>query len=144
MPGFELGDDLACRWSLRLGPPFQPGGAASWVAPARTAAGDRVVLKVGWWHDEAAHEADGLRAWDGAGTVRLLGSLVTGSTSALPEARSGGSLSPRDSCFAFVRAAWWTPPRKLTVQSGRNLPPRRWLSRFRTGRSPVSRSTMSA
>jgi hypothetical protein len=101
MPGFELGDDLACRWSLRLGPPFQPGGAASWVAPARTAAGDRVVLKVGWWHDEAAHEADGLRAWDGAGTVRLLGSLVTGSTSALPEARSGGSLSPRDSCFAF-------------------------------------------
>jgi streptomycin 6-kinase len=76
-------DDLACRWELRVGPPFQPGGAASWVAPARTAAGDRVVLKVGWWHDEAAHEADGLRAWDGGGAVRLLGSLATGSTSAL-------------------------------------------------------------
>jgi streptomycin 6-kinase len=75
--------DLACRWSLQVGRPFQPGGSASWVAPARTSAGERVVLKAGWRHDEALHEADGLRAWGGRGTVRLLGSLVTGTTYAL-------------------------------------------------------------
>ncbi len=76
-------DDLARRWSLELGRPFQPGGVASWVAPARDAAGEHLVLKVGWRHDEALHEADGLRAWDGGGAVRLLDSLVVGETGAL-------------------------------------------------------------
>jgi streptomycin 6-kinase len=112
-------DDLACRWSLRLGPPFQPGGAASWVAPARTAAGDRVVLKVGWWHDEAAHEADGLRAWDGAGTVRLLGSLVTGNSSALlleacdPGTPLARALPPDEQDLVvagLLRRLWIDPP----------------------------------
>lgn len=63
---------LAGRWSLTLGEPYEPGGTASWVAPATTAAGDRVVLKVGRRHDEAEGEAVGLRIWDGAGAVRLL------------------------------------------------------------------------
>src|SRR6266516_3858736 len=78
VPGFELPTSLACgseldpawiarlprivaglvrRWSLEVGPPFQPGGCASWVAPARTGTGEHVVLKVGWRHDEALHEA---------------------------------------------------------------------------------------
>ena len=35
--------DLADCWSLRVGRPFEPGGSASWVAPARTAAGQRLV-----------------------------------------------------------------------------------------------------
>jgi hypothetical protein len=61
-PGCRPSSTTAGRPELRLGPPCQPGGATAWVAPARTAAGNRVVLKVGWWHDEAAHEADGLRA----------------------------------------------------------------------------------
>src|SRR6266568_3955336 len=75
-------DGLARRWSLRLGEPFA-GGSASWVAPARTTAGDLVVLKVGWPHDEALHEADGLRVWDGRGTVRLLAADVSGRASVL-------------------------------------------------------------
>jgi len=104
VPGFELPTSLACgsdldpawiarlphivaglarRWSLEVGPPFQPGGCASWVAPARTGTGEHVVLKVGWRHDEALHEADGLRLWAGRGTVRLLDSLATSSTIAL-------------------------------------------------------------
>jgi streptomycin 6-kinase len=112
-------DDLACRWELRLVPPFQPGAAASWVAPARTAAGDRVVLKVGWWHDEAAHEADGLRAWDGGGTARLLGSLVTGSTSALlleacePGTPLSLALPPSEQDIVvagLLRRLWIEPP----------------------------------
>lgn len=75
-------DDLVRRWSLRLGAPF-PSGPASWVAPARTAYGERVVLKVGQMHDEALHEAEGLRVWAGRGTVRLLDSYAEGMTSAL-------------------------------------------------------------
>lgn len=75
--------DLAQRWSLVVGSPFQPGGSTSWVAPARTAAGALVVLKVGWRHDEALHEADGLRAWSGAGAVRLLDARMFDQTSAL-------------------------------------------------------------
>ena len=59
------------RWSLTVGEPFQPGGQTAWVAPVRDAAGVDLVLKVAWPHPEAAHEADGLRAWAGYGAVRL-------------------------------------------------------------------------
>lgn len=62
---------LEQRWSLTVGEPFQPGGQTAWVAPARTAASRDLVLKLAWRHTEAAHEADGLRAWDGNGAVRL-------------------------------------------------------------------------
>lgn len=75
--------EYAERWSLTLEPPFPEGGSASWVAPARTRAGARVVLKLGWTHDEALHEADGLRLWDGQGTVRLIESHTDGPTTAL-------------------------------------------------------------
>ena len=64
--------DVAGRWQLELGTPYHPGGATSWVAPARTRDGDDVVLKVGRWHEEAEHEAAALRSWDGHGAVRCL------------------------------------------------------------------------
>jgi streptomycin 6-kinase len=59
------------RWSLEIGEPFEPGGRTAWVAPVRNADGGDLVLKIGWRHHEAAHEADGLRAWDGDGAVHL-------------------------------------------------------------------------
>jgi streptomycin 6-kinase len=62
--------ELADRWSLTVREPFEPGGVAGWVAPARSPAGD-TVLKVAWRHYEAEHEAEGLRVWNGAGAVRL-------------------------------------------------------------------------
>jgi streptomycin 6-kinase len=76
-------EDLVRRWSLEVGRPFQPGGVASWVAPARGPAGEHLVLKVGWRHDEATHEADGLRAWNGDGVVQLVDAVVVGESSAL-------------------------------------------------------------
>src|ERR671912_2594377 len=76
-------EELAARWSLDVGRPFQPGGVASWVAPARNAPGDHPLLKVGWRHDEALHEADGLLVWNGDGAVRLFDALMAGDTSAL-------------------------------------------------------------
>lgn len=62
---------LAKRWSLSVGEPFQPGGSTAWVAPVVDAVGTGLVLKVVCRHTEAAHEADGLREWDGNGAVRL-------------------------------------------------------------------------
>jgi streptomycin 6-kinase len=69
LPGFAA--DIARRWSLDLGEPFQPGGQCAWVAPARAASGARLVLKIGWLHPEAMREADGLRFWAGNGVVHL-------------------------------------------------------------------------
>lgn len=67
----DLRDRLAARWRLEVGPPFTTGVAA-WTAPARTADGADVVLKMSLPHDEARGEADALRWWDGRGAVRLL------------------------------------------------------------------------
>lgn len=67
----ELVAYVADEWSLRLGEPFDPGGECSWTAPALTAAGEEVVLKVELPHPEALDEAKGLRLWDGAGAVRV-------------------------------------------------------------------------
>jgi streptomycin 6-kinase len=69
LPG--LVNEFADRWSLTIGPPFQPGGRSAWVAPVRDPAGRDLVLKLAWQHDEARDEPEGLRAWDGDGMVRL-------------------------------------------------------------------------
>jgi streptomycin 6-kinase len=76
-------DELRGRWALTVGEPYEPGGRCSWVAPARTAAGEAVVLKIGWRHPEAEHEADGLRIWAGEGAVRLYDTHTTADTAAL-------------------------------------------------------------
>jgi streptomycin 6-kinase len=47
-------------------------GAAAYVLPVRTAAGEQTMLKISWPHPEAEHEHLALRAWNGDGTVRLL------------------------------------------------------------------------
>jgi streptomycin 6-kinase len=61
--------EAAEQWHLPLHAPFEPGGKTAWVAPVTTAHGDPRVLKVGWRHIEAKHEADGLRDWNGDGAV---------------------------------------------------------------------------
>lgn len=79
----DIVHDVAERWSLRLGEPYQPGDECSWVAPVHDLAGRELVLKVGWRHYEAAHEADGLRSWAGRGAVLLHDALDIGATSML-------------------------------------------------------------
>ncbi|HLY47658.1 MAG TPA: aminoglycoside phosphotransferase family protein [Solirubrobacteraceae bacterium] len=66
-------EELLAEWELELGAPFDHAGTAAWVAPAVAAGGEELVLKLGWRHFEAEHEAEGLRTWAGDGTVRLLG-----------------------------------------------------------------------
>ncbi|MDP9417407.1 MAG: aminoglycoside phosphotransferase family protein [Actinomycetota bacterium] len=120
LPGIVA--EVTRTWHLEVGPPFQPGGVASWVAPARTADGAAAVLKVGWRHDEACHEADGLRVWDGDGAVRLLDELVLGDTAAmlLEACEPGTPLARRlppdeqDVVVAeLLRRLWIEPPPAL-------------------------------
>jgi streptomycin 6-kinase len=76
-------DAIAGEWELELGEPYLPGGVCAWVAPVSGPAGEALVLKVGWRHFEAEHEADALRLWDGDGAVRCLASHDHGQTAVL-------------------------------------------------------------
>src|SRR5712691_9023458 len=108
---------LAERWSLTVGTPFQPGGQTAWVAPARDAAGNEMVMKVGWRHPEALHEAEGLRAWAGHGSVRLYGSAELGDTAGLllEACRPGSPLASRPEAeqdlvvSGLLRRLWAVP-----------------------------------
>ncbi|MGH3366597.1 MAG: aminoglycoside phosphotransferase family protein [Nocardioidaceae bacterium] len=114
----EVVTDLAARWSLRLGEPYQPGGQCSLVAPVRRPNGERLVLKVGWAHTEARDEAEALRAWDGGGAVRLYAAEVRGHTSALllEHCDPGVGLDQRasepeqDVVVAGILGRLWTAP----------------------------------
>ena len=105
------------RWSLTIGEPFPPGGQTAWVAPARDGAGADLVLKVGWPHPEAAHEAEGLRAWAGSGAVRLYAAHDFGPARALllERCRPGTELSARpepeqDTVIATLLRRLWIEP----------------------------------
>jgi streptomycin 6-kinase len=108
---------LSDAWSLSVGEPYQPGGQTAWVGPARDAAGNEVVLKVGWMHAEALHEADGLRAWAGRGAVRVYATAQLDETTALllELCRPGTSLAsqPEESqdvvIAGLLRRLWISP-----------------------------------
>ena len=63
--------DLLAEWDLAPDGPAVHGHTAV-VVPVRTADGEAAVLKVGWPHWEAEHEALALQTWHGNGAVRLL------------------------------------------------------------------------
>src|SRR5215469_30442 len=65
--------DVADRWAVRVGEPFEPGGQCSWTAPAAGASSEDLVLKVAFRFGggEERDEAAGLRCWEGNGVVRL-------------------------------------------------------------------------
>jgi streptomycin 6-kinase len=108
---------IAAEWRIEVGSPFLPGGATAWVAPARDAGKD-LVLKICWPHPEAAHEADGLRAWDGAGAVRVqqASELAEATVLLLERCRPGTQLraSPageHDLVIAgLLQRLWMKPP----------------------------------
>ena len=116
LPGLVA--ELAARWSLRIGDPYQPGGRASWVAPAGDDRGRALVLKVAWTHDEAMHEPDGLRAWSDAGAVLLYDHVIDGPTTALllERCEPGTTLSAslpepqQDEVLAKILIGLWQAP----------------------------------
>lgn len=111
--------ELAQRWSLDVSEPFQPGGQTAWVAPARSGTKFDLVLKVGWRHAEAAHEADGLREWNGQGAVRIYASAESDDTVGLLIERCvpGTSLASQAETeqdlviAALLRRLWLEPAR---------------------------------
>jgi streptomycin 6-kinase len=114
----EVVDEAARMWELDLGEPFEPGGSAAWVAPAITAAGDERVLKAGWRHWEADHEAEGLLAWHGHGAVRCLASQRFADTTVLllERCRPGVTLAAarperdQDAVIAELLLRLWAAP----------------------------------
>lgn len=68
----RLAAELLAEWDLV--PDGEPGhGQCSLVLPVRTGgSGTPAVLKLGWPHEEARHEALALQHWHGAGAVELL------------------------------------------------------------------------
>lgn len=131
--------DIAERWSLAIDEPFQPGGYCSWVAPARTSAGEAVVLKVGWAHDEAMHEAEGLEMWGGDGTVHLLAAEDIDSTSALllercvPGTPLAWLLSEPEQdvvLTGLLRRLWRVPPQSHPFRPLRDMCTT-WVAEFR-------------
>ena len=75
------------------------------------------MLKVGWPHPEAAHEAEGLRTWGGNGAVRLRAASELGHTTALLLERClpGAPLSSRpepdqDQVIADLLRRFWVTP----------------------------------
>ena len=66
-------EELATRWCVRVGVPFEHAHVTcSWVAPVVCAGGTSAVLKLGMPHMEGASEIEGLRFWSGNPTVQLL------------------------------------------------------------------------
>ena len=132
--------ELADRWSLMLGPPFQPGGAVSWVAPARDRAGRDLVMKVGRRHADGEHEAAGLRAWAGRGAVHLHDVHVEATTIALllERCRPGSTLQAtraepeQDEVVAgLLRGLWREPPKGHPFRSLAQMCDR-WADEFET------------
>lgn len=127
LPGLVA--DVERAWSVSVGRPFEPGGQTAWVAPAVTAAGDERVVKIGWRHYEADHEAEGLRAWDGNGAVSLYDAAEYPRTTALLLERCvpGRALSSepeetQDVVIAdLLRRLWIEPPARSTFRSLQDL-----------------------
>lgn len=101
---------VAARWSLTLGAPY-PGPHLSYTAPARTAAGASVVLKLQYPHREVEHEAEALRRWDGDGAVRLLDAAPEQHALLLERAEPGDPLAsdtsaPMDVLVGLLPRLW--------------------------------------
>jgi streptomycin 6-kinase len=83
--------ELAARWSLSIGPPYEQATCA-WVAPVLRKGGERLVLKLGMPHMESRDEIRGLQFWAGDPTVRLLDSDSSLNALLLEQCEPGTSL----------------------------------------------------
>jgi streptomycin 6-kinase len=107
-------DACARRWSLTLGPPFEPL-SYHYVAPAVRADGTEVVLKLGVPNPLQASEMAALRHFAGRGAVRLLAADANGGAMLLERLRPGTTLVGVDDVAATaiaaeVMAQLWRPP----------------------------------
>lgn len=108
--------ELARRWSLTLGAPFDGDEVScAWVAPATLSNGDSAVLKLGMPHLEAAHEIEGLLFWNGDAMVRVLDADVGLGAILLERCHPGSHLrsireSDQDVVIAGLLHRLWRQP----------------------------------
>jgi streptomycin 6-kinase len=111
--------DLEARWSIELGPPFDPGGYTSYCAPARPPDGTPAVLKISVPDIESETEPDALRAWAGDGAVRVLAHAPDHHAMLLERCEPGTPIADMtddrvaDEIAALLLARLWRP-----VESG--------------------------
>jgi len=105
--------------------PFADGVASVLVAPAVTADGQEVVLKVQDPHRESEHEAAALQLWDGDGAVRLL------------------DQEPEEFALLLERCVPGTPLSAAGPSTSGRSSPARGLRRSRTRRRSASPSRRS-
>ncbi len=80
------------RWQLTVGPPFAEL-SYNYVAPATTADGTEIVLKLGVPRNELRTEIESLKIFDGRGICRLLDADVKTGALLLERLRPGGMLT---------------------------------------------------
>lgn len=135
----ELLGQAADRWGLALGPVYS-GAHVSWTGPATTAAGDEVVVKVQFPHDECRGEAAALAAWGGRGAVQLLDHDPVRWTLLLERCRPGRELADADLTVAeatavfadLTEASWIAPPGEHPFTSSRDEA-HRWIDTMAPG-----------
>jgi streptomycin 6-kinase len=111
-----IAEECAELWSLRLGEPYE----YSYISIALRAElpdGTPAVLKVGWPHPEAEHEAEALAHYDGRGAVRLLARDSERNALLLERCEPGTALLELAEDDALPIAAGvlqrlWRPPRE--------------------------------
>jgi streptomycin 6-kinase len=113
VPGRVL--ELARRWSLTVGDPFDGDASGAWVAPAIRRDGTSIVLKLGMPHMEGEHEIEGLRFWAGDPTVRLLEADDELDAMLIERCEPGSSLrevpeSEQDALIAGLLRRLWRAP----------------------------------
>ncbi len=112
---------LADGWSLDLFDPFSDEITGSWVAPCESPQGS-AVLKIGFPHFEADYEIDGLLAWNGGCTVRLLRAEKSQHALLLERCEPGTVLRTRpareqDAVIAELSRELWQTPAPNHVRS---------------------------
>ncbi|MEX2211287.1 MAG: aminoglycoside phosphotransferase family protein [Gaiellaceae bacterium] len=111
----DIVEEVAELWSLRLGTRYELGHA-SMTFRAELPDGTPAVLKVGFPHPEAEHEAAALAIFDGRGAVRLLAHDPERNALLLERCEPGNSLlelPDEDESFSLaagVLRRLWRPP----------------------------------
>lgn len=119
-----LVEDVARRWSITLGPPYDGEEvSAAWVAPATRMDGTPAFLKVAMPHMEGQDEIAGLRFWAGDPTVMLLEADEEANAMLLERCETGSflrSLPEREQDVVIaelLKRLWRVPPADLGFRS---------------------------
>ena len=112
---------LADRWHLTLSDPFAAELTSAWVAPCESRYGS-AVLKLAFPHFEADYELDGLLAWNGGCTVRVLASDASRRALLLERCQPGTFLRAKpmavqDSVIAGLASELWQTPPPVHIRS---------------------------